>query len=168
MLFQFFRRLIENMTTTAHKKATFTLEKNGVGFGIRPKSIVHTVETKLSVTHKRTRTLETRFPSKPPSIASTRPIACKITLDHQPLSRDEAFFTFLQKQFPPTTICEDLSKTWPYGRVFVASSGYHREFFTSDWILSIIFLGSDEVSAIREMQKITAEHMYVLSLQELF
>lgn len=81
-------------------------------------------------------TIETQFPeSRPSKITSTantvtRPIACKITMDHQSHSQDEKILLFLQKQFPHTEIRHGLSDSWPYGRVFVTSSGFHGEFFT--------------------------------------
>lgn len=99
----------------------------------------------------------------------TRPLACKISLDHKPYDGEDATFQFLQKQLPFAETRHDLSDSLPYGRVFVTSSGFHGEFFTHDnMILSLIFLGGDEVSALRMMQKITQQHMYILSLKQLY
>ena len=152
-------------TTTTHKKAIFTLEKkNKLGTSVQPRAIVHTTITQFPDTHGY---YDTEIPLEPPPSRKTRPLACKITLDHQPLSRDETFFTFLRKQFLQARIDEELSNIWPYGRVFITSSGYHGEYFEAGTlILSIIHLGSDEVTAIREMKRITEEHMYILSLQD--
>ena len=58
---------------------------------------------------------------------------------------------------------------WPYGRVFETSSGLHGEFFTPDqMILSLLYLGHDDVTAIRTMKNVTQQTMYIVSLKDLY
>lgn len=53
-----------------------------------------------------------------------------------------------------------LTKSWPYGRVFRSSSGYHGEFFKKgDTSVSLIHLGQTEVQALQFMQRITQNHI---------
>ena len=77
--------------------------------------------------------------------------------------------SFIHKQIPfPWYERLDLSNIWPYGRVFETSSGYHGEFFTpNDPDVSLIHLGDNEQDANKMMQRLTEQHMYILSLKEL-
>lgn len=62
----------------------------------------------------------------------------------------------------------DLSDIWVYGRIFETTSGFHGEFFTpNDSIISLIHLGYNEKEALKMMQRLTEQHMYILSLKEL-
>lgn len=119
-------------------------------------------------------TIETQFPENRPSkITSTantvtRPIACKITMDHQSHSQDEAILLFLQSS--SLTQKYDTAYLTP-GPMDVYSSHPQDStvnFSLDTMILSLLFLGSDEVSALQMTQKITQEHMYILSLKELY
>lgn len=62
----------------------------------------------------------------------------------------------------------DLSDIWVYGRIFETTSGFQGEFFTpNDSTISLIHLGYNEKEALKMMQRLTEQHMYILSLKEL-
>ena len=96
-------------------------------------------------------------------------LACHIRLD-APCPGEDITLLFLKKQFPyPWYERPNLSDIWPYGRVFETSSGLHGEFFTPDqMVLSLLYLGHDDVTAIQMMQKITQQTMYIVSLEDLY
>lgn len=61
----------------------------------------------------------------------------------------------------------NLTDIWAYGRVFETTSGYRGEFFTpNDANVSLIHLGN-ETGALKMMQRLTEQHMYILTLKEL-
>jgi len=63
----------------------------------------------------------------------------------------------------------DLSKVWPFGRVFESSSGFHGEFITPQtMMLALVYLGTNAVQALKMMQKLTQQTMYILSLKDLY
>jgi len=74
---------------------------------------------------------------------------------------------YLDRQFPyPVYLRLDLSDIWPFGRVFESSSGLHGEFLTPDeMILSLVHLGTNDDQALKMMQKITQQTMYIVSLK---
>ena len=97
-----------------------------------------------------------------------RPLACKIPQDDLFYWNDTTL-TFLAAHFPfPWYVRGDLTDVWPYGRVFVTTSGYHGEFSTpNDPSTSLIYLGDDELEALRTMKRLTNQQIYILSLKEL-
>ena len=97
---------------------------------------------------------------------SRRPLACKIPTDDT-FYWNDATLTLLAAHVPfPWYVRADLTDVWPYGRVFVTTSGYHGEFFTpNDPNTSLIHLGNDELEALRKMKRLTLQH--ILSLKEL-
>ena len=99
-----------------------------------------------------------------PDISSfqPRPLACKVPSDHDTLA-------FLASHIPfPWYVRADLTDAWPYGRVFVTSSGCHGEFITpEDPTVSLIYLGENILDALAMMQRLTNQHEYLLSLKEL-
>ena len=64
----------------------------------------------------------------------------------------------------PWYVRTDLTRIWAYGRVFETTSG---EFFTrNDPRVSLIHLENPEIEAVRMIQHLTEQHMYILSLKE--
>ena len=101
------------------------------------------------------------------TISENLTIACKIVLDHVP--EGDVLTTFMQKQFPSFTINQSLTHVWYYGRVFNTSSGIHGEYHTPDEkILSLLYLGPDEDQALQMIKMITQQHIYILTLKELY
>jgi len=73
------------------------------------------------------------------------------------------------KQFTWFIEIKHLTEVWAYGRVFYTSSGFHGEYHSPDLqILSILYLGPDEDQALHMMKTITQQHLYMLSLKELY
>ena len=101
-------------------------------------------------------------------LSPQRPLACKIPTEDLFFWND-ATLTFLAAHVPfPWYVRGDLTDAWPYGRVFVTTSGYHGEFFTpNDPRTSFIYLGDTELEAIRKMKRLTNQHIYINSLKEL-
>jgi len=83
---------------------------------------------------------------------------------------EDVMLIFLTQHFPyPRYLRGDLSDVWPFGRVFESSSGLHGEFLTpKTMMLSLVHLGTNDVQALKTMQKITQETMYILSLKDLY
>ena len=94
----------------------------------------------------------------------------KISLDEPPnLRRGRYVHIPLCKQFPLVNIRLDLSDSWPYRRVFASTSEFHWKFYTPDkMMLVLIHREHKELDAIRMMQRLTKQHMYILSLKELY
>ena len=97
-----------------------------------------------------------------------RPLACKVLSDDT-FYWNDATLTFLASYIPfPWYVRADLTDAWPYGRVFVTSSGCHGEFITpKDPTVSLIYLGENILEALSMMQRLTNQHEYLLSLKEL-
>ena len=91
-----------------------------------------------------------------------RPLACKVPSDQDTL-------TFLTSRVPfPWYVRTDLTEAWPYGRIFITSSGCHGEFITpEDPTVSLIYLGENILDALVMMRRLTNQHEYILSLKEL-
>jgi len=101
------------------------------------------------------------------TISEPLTLACKIVLDHVP--ENDALITFMQKQFTWFIENQSLTDVWYYGRVFNTSSGIHDEYHTPDEkILSLLYLGPDEDQALQMIKMITQQHIYILSLKELY
>ena len=102
-----------------------------------------------------------------PFSQTPRPLACKIRLD-EPHPGEDTTLVYLHNQFPHSCYERlDLSRSWIYGRIFETTSGYHGEFFTPEnKMLSLIHLGDNEAETLRMMQRITQQHMYILSLKD--
>ena len=92
----------------------------------------------------------------------SRPLACKVPSGEDTL-------TFLTSHVPfPWYVRADLTEAWPYGRIFVTSSGCHGEFITpEDPTVSLIYLGENMLDALVMMRRLTNQHEYILSLKEL-
>ena len=97
-----------------------------------------------------------------------RPLACKVPPDDT-FYWNNATLTFLASHVPfPWYVRADLTDAWPYGRIFVTSSGCHGEFFTpEDPTVSLIYLGENILDALSMMRRLTNQHEYILSLKEL-
>ena len=97
-----------------------------------------------------------------------RPLACKVPLDDTFYWNDTTL-TFLTSHVPfPWYVRADLTDAWPYGRIFVTSSGCHGEFFTpDDPTVSLIYLGENILDALAMMRRLTNQHEYILPLKEL-
>jgi len=103
------------------------------------------------------------------TISEPLPIACKIKADHYQQFGEDVLITFIQKQFTWFIENQSLTEVWAYGRVFNTSSGIHGEYHTpNEKILSLLYLGPDEDQALQMMKTITQQHLYVLSLKELY
>ena len=91
-----------------------------------------------------------------------RPLACKVPSGYDTL-------TFLTSHIPfPWYVRTDLTEAWPYGRVFITSSGCHGEFITpEDPTVSLIYLGENILDALVMMRRLTNQHEYILSLKEI-
>jgi len=101
------------------------------------------------------------------TISEPLTLACKIVLDHVP--KDDVLITFMQKQFTWFIENQSLTDVWCYGRIFNTSSGIHGEHHTPDKkILSLLYLGPDEDQALQMIKTITQQHIYILSLKELY
>ena len=104
-----------------------------------------------------------------------RPLACHIRLDHPPPPGTDVTPTFLRKQggspFLKSTfrLCPGLTSIWPYGRVYQTDTGFHGEFFEpNEMILSLIYLGNDDLDAMYMMKRITEQQLYIMSLKDLY
>ena len=97
-----------------------------------------------------------------------RPLACKVPSDDT-FYWNDATLTFLASHIPfPWYVRADLTDSWPYGRIFVTSSGCHGDFFTpEDPTVSLIYLGENILDALSMMRRLTNQHEYLLSLKEL-
>ena len=103
------------------------------------------------------------------TISKPLTIACRIKADHVPQFGEDVLITFMQKQFTWFIEIKHLTEVWAYGRVFYTSSGFHGEYHSPDLqILSILYLGPDEDQALHMMKTITQQHLYMLSLKELY
>ena len=52
-------------------------------------------------------------------------------------------------------LCPGLTSIWPYGRVYQTDTGFHGEFFEpNEMILSLIYLGNDDLDAMYMMKRI--------------
>jgi len=89
---------------------------------------------------------------------------------NEPHPDEDVMLLFLTQHFPyPWYMRRDLSDVWPFGRVFESSSGLHGEFLTPQtMMLSLVHLGTNDVQALKMMEKITQETMYILSLKDLY
>ena len=103
-----------------------------------------------------------------PFFQPPRPLACKIPSDDL-FYWNDATLTFLAAHAPfPWYVRTNLTDIWAYGRVFETTSGYRGEFFTpNDANVSLIHLGNNETEALKMMQRLTEQHMYIVSLKEL-
>ena len=102
-----------------------------------------------------------------PLLFQPRPLTCKVPSDDT-FYWNDATLIFLASHVPFPYVRADLTDVWPYGRVFVTTSGYHGEFFTpDDSTVSLIYLGDNELDALSMMRRLTNQHEYILSLKEL-
>ena len=97
------------------------------------------------------------------TISKPLTIACRIKADHVPQFGEDVLITFMQKQFTWFIEIKHLTEVWAYGRIFYTS------FHSPDLkILFILYLGPDEEQALHMMKTITQQHLYMLSLKELY
>jgi len=103
------------------------------------------------------------------TISEPLTIACKIKTDHVPRFGEDVLLTFMQHHFTRFVEIKRLTDVWAYGRVFLTSSGFHGEYYTpNDKILSLLYLGQDDVQALQMIKRIIQQHIYLLSLKELY